>query len=208
MDRHARVTEPPFNAHYRYTALFQEVNMALKPSRSGGLNQRAALDTKLRRAAVVGLLGLMVAATTGCSSSAQTTPQTTPPAQSQVATTAPAPSAPAASKIPDVTELKIKDLVVGKGATAKVGSTASVNYTGWLTDGTQFDSSIGRAPFEFVIGQGGVIEGWDKGVAGMKVGGKRELIIPPAMGYGAQGSPPVIPPNATLRFDIELLSVK
>ena len=182
--------------------------MAMKTSRSGGPNPHAAFDAKLRRAAAVALLGLMVVAATGCSSSAQTTPQTTPPAQSQVATAAPAPSAPAAGTIPDVTELKIKDLVVGKGAAAKVGSTASVNYTGWLTDGTQFDSSIGKAPFEFVIGQGRVIEGWDKGVVGMKVGGKRELIIPAAMGYGAQGSPPVIPPNATLRFDIELLSVK
>jgi FKBP-type peptidyl-prolyl cis-trans isomerase len=182
--------------------------MVLKASRSGGLVQRSLFDTKFRRAAVVGLLGFAVVTATGCSSPAQTTPQTTAPAQSQAVTTAPAPSAPASGTIPDVTELKIKDLVVGKGATAKVGSTASVNYTGWLTDGTQFDSSIGRAPFEFVIGQGGVIEGWDKGVAGMKVGGKRELIIPPTMGYGAPGSPPVIPPNATLRFDIELLSVK
>ena len=182
--------------------------MARQVSRSARTQSHSLRRNGFRSAAVIGLLGSMVVVATGCSSSAQTTPQTTLPAQSQAVTTAPAPSAPASGTIPDVTELKIKDLVVGKGATAKVGSTASVNYTGWLTDGTQFDSSIGRASFEFVIGQGGVIQGWDKGVAGMKVGGKRELIIPPAMGYGAQGRPPVIPPEATLRFDIELLSVK
>jgi peptidylprolyl isomerase/FKBP-type peptidyl-prolyl cis-trans isomerase FkpA len=106
-----------------------------------------------------------------------------------------------------VTELKIKDKVVGKGVVAKSGDKIQVDYTGWLMDGTKFDSSIGRAPFSFVLGAGEVIEGWDKGVAGMKVGGTRILTIPSGLAYGAQGSPPVIPPNATLKFEVKLLSV-
>lgn len=109
----------------------------------------------------------------------------------------------------DVTELKIEDLVVGTGAEAVAGKTISVHYTGTLTDGTKFDSSKDRGqPFEFTLGSGQVIEGWDKGFAGMKVGGKRKLIIPSSMGYGAQGAGGVIPPNATLIFEVELLEVK
>jgi FKBP-type peptidyl-prolyl cis-trans isomerase len=91
----------------------------------------------------------------------------------------------------------------------------TVNYTGWLYDptrpeqkGSQFDTSAGRAPFTFTLGVGQVIQGWDQGVSGMKVGGLRRLVIPPERGYGANGSPPVIPPNATLVFDIELLDVQ
>ena len=106
------------------------------------------------------------------------------------------------------------DLTVGTGAEAVSGRTVSVNYTGWLYDpnapdnkGTQFDSSIGREPFSFTVGSGSVIRGWDQGVPGMRVGGRRRLVIPPALGYGSQGFPPVIPPNATLIFDIELLGV-
>jgi peptidylprolyl isomerase/FKBP-type peptidyl-prolyl cis-trans isomerase FkpA len=102
---------------------------------------------------------------------------------------------------------KIEELVKGKGPEAVRGKTAEVHYTGWLLDGTQFDSSVGGQPFSFRIGAGDVIEGWDRGVQGMKVGGKRKLTLPPELGYGARGAPPEIPPNATLVFEIELLAV-
>lgn len=109
----------------------------------------------------------------------------------------------------NATELKIEDLVVGTGAEAVSGKLISVHYTGTLTNGTKFDSSKDRGePFEFTLGAGQVIEGWDKGFAGMKVGGKRKLTIPSEMGYGAQGAGGVIPPNATLIFEVELLGVK
>ena len=101
----------------------------------------------------------------------------------------------------------IEELLVGKGPEAVRGKTVEVHYTGWLTDGKQFDSSVGGDPFSFRLGAGEVIEGWDHGVAGMKVGGKRKLTIPPELGYGRRGAPPVIPPDATLVFEVELLSV-
>ncbi len=106
-------------------------------------------------------------------------------------------------------ELKITDLVVGTGDEAVEGADVTVHYTGWLMDGTKFDSSHDRnKPFTFTPGAGQVIAGWEKGVLGMKVGGKRELIIPPELGYGAAGAGGVIPPNATLKFEIELLKVQ
>jgi peptidylprolyl isomerase len=105
--------------------------------------------------------------------------------------------------------LQYQDVVVGTGAEAVVGKSVTVHYTGTLQDGTKFDSSVDRnQPFTFTLGAGEVIPGWDEGVAGMKVGGKRKLVIPPELAYGAQGRPPVIPPNATLNFDVELLEVK
>ncbi len=105
--------------------------------------------------------------------------------------------------------LKSEDLSVGSGAEATTGKTVSVHYTGTLTDGSKFDSSHDRGrPFEFQLGAGRVIKGWDQGVVGMKIGGKRKLTIPSDLAYGARGFPPVIPPDATLVFEIELLGVR
>ncbi|MDO5356604.1 MAG: FKBP-type peptidyl-prolyl cis-trans isomerase [Conchiformibius sp.] len=104
--------------------------------------------------------------------------------------------------------LQIEDLQLGDGAEAVKGKDITVHYTGWLTDGTKFDSSIDRRqPLTITLGVGQVIKGWDEGFAGMKVGGKRKLTIPPEMGYGARGAGGVIPPNATLVFEVELLRV-
>ncbi len=105
--------------------------------------------------------------------------------------------------------LQIKDLVVGTGEQARAGATVSVHYTGWLVDGTKFDSSVDRGtPFEFQLGQGRVIKGWDEGVATMRVGGKRELTIPPELAYGDRGAGALIKAGATLVFEVELLEVK
>jgi len=105
--------------------------------------------------------------------------------------------------------LSIEELVLGEGEIATAGQTVTVHYTGWLIDGKKFDSSKDRDdPFEFPLGAGRVIRGWDEGVQGMKVGGRRKLTIPPALGYGARGAGGAIPPNATLVFEVDLLGVE
>jgi FKBP-type peptidyl-prolyl cis-trans isomerase len=138
----------------------------------------------------------------------------------QPAASASAPPAPTATAKPAETQkpaeappsnekLEIKDLVVGKGTEAKAGDSVKVHYVGTLPDGKEFDSSKKHnQPFDFELGAGRVIKGWDQGVAGMKIGGKRKLTVPPSLGYGARGFPPVIPPNSTLIFEVELLEVK
>jgi FKBP-type peptidyl-prolyl cis-trans isomerase FkpA len=114
----------------------------------------------------------------------------------------------------DIPTLQTIDTVVGTGTTASNGLTTTVHYTGWLYDpnaaankGTQFDSSVGRSPYSFVLGAGRVIRGWDQGIVGMRVGGKRTLLIPSSLGYGTSGNPP-IPGGSALVFDIELLNVQ
>lgn len=112
------------------------------------------------------------------------------------------------AEITTASGLKYEDLKEGEGAAAKAGDNVRVHYTGWLTDMTKFDSSLDRGtPFSFPLGKGRVIKGWDEGVAGMKVGGKRKLTIPSDLGYGARGAGGDIPPNATLLFEVELLKI-
>jgi FKBP-type peptidyl-prolyl cis-trans isomerase FkpA len=150
-----------------------------------------------RRGGLLLVVLLLLAITLGCSQ--------TPTAQAP--TTASSASTSKEVTMPD--GLKYTDDQVGTGAEAATGKTVSVHYTGWLLDGTKFDSSRDRnQPFSFPLGRGQVIKGWDEGVAGMKVGGKRTLVIPPDLGYGARGAGGVIPPNATLKFEVELLDVK
>jgi FKBP-type peptidyl-prolyl cis-trans isomerase FkpA len=110
------------------------------------------------------------------------------------------------TSLPDATNLVVQDQTVGTGAIAEPGAMLTVNYTGKLENGTVFDTSAGNAPYKFVLGAGDVIAGWDQGLVGMREGGKRILIVPPSLGYGATGNGPV-PPNATLTFEVELLKV-
>jgi len=150
----------------------------------------------------------------GCQSQKASKPAGTPtsskPAAVQPSAVAPSGGIPSGGpEIATASGLKYVDLVIGTGATPKPGQTAVVHYTGWLTDGKKFDSSVDRGtPFQFVVGQGRVIKGWDEGVSTMRVGGKRKLTIPPELGYGQRGAGGVIPPNATLIFEVELLEIK
>lgn len=115
---------------------------------------------------------------------------------------------PFAAMAQDASGMQVKDVKTGEGDVVQLHSNATVHYTGYLMDGTKFDSSVDRdQPFTFIVGVGSVIRGWDQGVQGMRVGGKRELIIPPELAYGARGAGEAIPPNATLRFEVELLAV-
>lgn len=162
--------------------------------------------SKLLKSFVLVALLAALLAVAGCGTPAAETPET-PAASEQPAAEQPAAEAPAPTA-EDVTDLKVEDLVEGTGAEAKSGDNVTVHYTGWLTDGTKFDSSLDAGqPFQFALGAGMVIPGWDQGVEGMKVGGKRKLTIPPSLGYGEQGAGGVIPPNATLVFEVELISV-
>ncbi len=140
------------------------------------------------------------------------TPATTPsetPATPRMQGPATPPPAPEAKMAKTASGLQYADFKVGTGATPTPGSVVSVHYTGWLQNGQKFDSSLDRGQaFSFPLGQGRVIKGWDEGVASMRVGGKRRLVIPSQLAYGERGFPGAIPPNATLTFDVELLGVK
>ena len=145
---------------------------------------------------------------TACSQSATPSASQSTAPTDQSATTAPSDTTAPTNAAPATTDkVTIKDLKEGKGAAAKAGDSVTVEYTGWLTDGTKFDSNVGGTPFPVTIGAGEVIPGWDQGLVGMKVGGTRVLMIPPSLGYGAQGAPPTIPANATLKFQVKLLTL-
>ena len=151
----------------------------------------------------------LVLASAGCkdappAASSSAAPQAAPAAQATAS-----PAAADGGKVHKLASgLVYEDLVVGDGKMADPGLTVTVHYTGWLTDGTKFDSSLDRGrPYPFVLGQHEVIAGWDEGVKGMRVGGRRKLTIPADLAYGAEGRAPVIPPNATLIFEVQLLGV-
>lgn len=147
---------------------------------------------------------LVVLMAVGCAEATATPPAT--PTATSAPENRPSADAPATTT---PSGLQYRDLEVGDGQPAAAGETVVVHYTGWLEDGTKFDSSLDRGePFQFVVGRGDVIPGWDEGVGSMRVGGKRELTIPARLAYGDQGVPGVIPPGATLIFEVELLEVK
>jgi hypothetical protein len=168
------------------------------------------------RVTIAAIAGITVGTLTGCTAlteppapepvASETHAATVPPA-SAAAQGQPPPSLAAQPAAPDP-PMGVVTLTPGNGAVAKAGDRVSVHYVGTLTDGNKFDSSRDRnQPFQFMLGQGQVIKGWDQGVAGMKVGEKRKLTIPPGMAYGPQGRPPKIPPNSTLVFEVELLAI-
>jgi peptidylprolyl isomerase/FKBP-type peptidyl-prolyl cis-trans isomerase FkpA len=157
----------------------------------------------------VALVLALVVLATACSQSEAPKQEAASTPQSAADAVSPPPIAATPQPGATVTELKIEDSKVGTGAEAVTGKSVMVHYTGWLTNGTKFDSSKDRKePFSFQLGAGQVIKGWDQGVAGMKVGGVRKLTIPPDLGYGASGAGGgLIPPNSTLVFEVELLGV-
>src|SRR5713101_3829578 len=135
--------------------------------------------------------------------------QTAPAKKAAAKPTASGPTKVTGAPTKTASGLEYWDIKVGTGAVAQSGKHVKVDYTGWLTNGKKFDSSVGTGrPFDFMLGAGQVIKGWDEGIAGMKVGGKRQLRIPPNLAYGAAGYPPVIPANSTLIFDVQLVDVK
>jgi FKBP-type peptidyl-prolyl cis-trans isomerase FkpA len=156
------------------------------------------------------LVVCLIVLTSSCAKKEEESPVSNTPAQTPAVAAVPATEAPAPTVVADVTELKIEDTKVGTGTLAEAGKRVSVHYTGRLTNGKTFDSSKNRGePFAFQLGAGEVIKGWDQGVAGMKVGGTRKLTIPPSLAYGEAGAGgSVIPPNATLVFEVELLGVE
>jgi FKBP-type peptidyl-prolyl cis-trans isomerase FkpA len=164
---------------------------------------------------LVALALLVGALSAGCNRSSSESASSTKSDASSTTSAAPSAEATTPSAAPSgathttSSGVQIEDVQLGAGATAETGKTVSVLYTGRLTDGTKFDSSAdhGNQPMEFTLGEGRVIKGWEDGIVGMKVGGKRKLTLPPELGYGAQGAPPEIPPNATLVFEVELLAV-
>jgi peptidylprolyl isomerase len=161
--------------------------------------------------ALVAGLGLLVTLAAACDSEGEEASPTPTVRGTQAPGTPSAGGPPAVSGEPTTTAsgLQFIDVEVGSGDSPQTGQTVVVNYTGWLADGTKFDSSLDSGqPFSFTIGIGKVIKGWDEGVASMKLGGKRRLIIPPDLGYGANGYPPIIPGNAQLIFDVELLEIR
>jgi peptidylprolyl isomerase len=147
------------------------------------------------------ILGLIVAFTVTSVLTAQTPEKSQPKVSAGQAAAKP-------QAITTASGLKYVDRVVGKGPVPKQGDTVVVNYTGRFTSGKVFDTSVGKKPFEFALGRGQVIKGWDEGVGSMHVGGKRKLTVPPDLAYGSRGYPGVIPPNSTLIFDVELLKIK
>jgi len=168
-------------------------------NRSARARRRAAKVRNQRIAIIV--VALLVIAAVVYFAFLRGSPSSTPPSSSSFT--------PSENMVTTASGLQYEDLVVGNGPEAVAGNVVSVNYTGWLENGTKFDSSFDRGvPYEFPLGQGRVIKGWDEGVVGMKVGGKRRLIIPPSLGYGASGAGGAIPPNATLIFEVELLEIK
>jgi FKBP-type peptidyl-prolyl cis-trans isomerase len=162
--------------------------------------------------AIIAAVGLLVISQTSSSSSSSApTATSTPPTSSGTGNSvlcASQPQALTGVKDADIKELKVEDKMIGSGAEAVAGKPIVMNYIGRLTDGTQFDASCGKDTFTFNLGGGQVIAGWDQGIVGMRVGGIRRLIIPASLGYGAAGAGGVIPPNAALVFDVELVAVQ